>query len=182
MASSPLGIVVGPNFPRSPLFAVSPSALRVWCLLASRAAHSSRDHVVSGHTVKLETGDVPVSWRILQRDLGMGSTSVSRCLGELRTAELIETTPVFIASRQRSQTSSVNTPESVAPQRYGNGSARRCLLTVVKLRHFKALAANHNAPQTGASTYRAHNRSPFSARDLQERREMEAALALEGRC
>jgi hypothetical protein len=182
MASSPLGIAVGPNFPRTPLFAVSAPALRVWCLLASRAAHTARDHNVSGHTVKLEAGDVPVSWRILQRDLGMGSTSVSKCLDELRTARLIDTTPIVIASRQRSQTSSVNAPESGAPQRYGNGSARRCLLTVVKLRHFKALAANQNAPRSGASTYRAPSQSPFSARDLRERREMDTALASEGRC
>ena len=85
------GLAVSPLFKDGPLTKVSDRALKVWLVLASRAAHVRWTFDVDGLRVPLEPGQLVISMRRLQHATGGGMSRLIAALDELEAIDAIET-------------------------------------------------------------------------------------------
>jgi hypothetical protein len=172
------GLRVSLRLQNSPLWKLSPRALRLWVYLAMKSNHAPQtlpifDGYRDAHRVKVGTGQWLTSTRALMKDASYRSAkAVIADLRELRNAGVISTEEI----RPRFQNGSTGDSKTETPPWFQNGSARNVLATLVTV-HGLALSM---APVSKMETKEVRA-SPVSAKDRREREQAFRILAAEGR-
>jgi hypothetical protein len=182
------GLEVSPSFADGPLRRVSPRALQLFLILASKATHYPATRVWATQTITLQPGETLYSMRVLKREVGCGISQLLRALRELEdcgaiTAEAIKQPATFSnRKRARSQNENVGTLETPPPtfskrerQRSGNENALKCVATRIKIHGVKWLAKKQNVLDSETHRYTQKRR------DRDELARADTILTAEGR-
>jgi hypothetical protein len=176
--ASDFGIRISPRVQDSPLWTLSPRALRLWLWLAMKSQHATQRYTMADHQkVAVNRGQWLTSRRKLETDVGCyrSAKQVIDDLRELVSVGVISVAPVM---RQRFQIDTASGSKSIPGGRCQNGTAGKTLATLITvhgINHLVEVSGSKLTPKERESVLRS------LSREEQEWRRAEAQLVAEGR-
>jgi hypothetical protein len=172
------GLSVSPRLENSPLWTLSPRALRLWIYLAMKANHPPVTvRMPEGERIAVARGEWLTSTRKLKRELHTSASSITADLAVLKEAGVIT-----VRAIPRTKFRNTPVPECSTGGRTKFRNARSVLATLVTVEGLRF--SGDPVPDSGTkdkSIGKTATTSPFSARDRRERDLAFAQLTAEGR-